>query len=237
MRRPLDMGATLDTNERAYFISDAGLKDAGATINGTPAFLFKNDPRAVNYVKLGIEPEKSKWLVCPHLSDPHSVFNYYMSSGLIIIVMGKCFCETCLDMIIIKDDLNDFLASSAPMTDQLFQENIINPLIDSNYHFIKQAGYFSEDEKTPKTWVTCSHFSTKSGLLDVYAGGGQIFIFEGYFTCQDCFDTIPTSSLVDVLYEGKSMTDEHFQEQVIDPLYTINYESLKALGHFECTLT
>jgi hypothetical protein len=33
------------------------------------------------------------------------------------------------------------------------------------------------------------------------------------------------------------MTDEHFQEQVIDPLYTINYESLKALGHFECTLT
>lgn len=231
------MGATLDTNERAYFISDVGLKDAGATINGTPAFLLKNDPTAVNYVKLGIEPEKSKWLVCPHLSDSHSVFNYYMSSGLIIIVMGKCFCETCLDMIIIKDDLNDFLASSAPMTDQLFQENIINPLIDSNYHFIKQAGYFAEDEKTPKTWVTCSHFSTKSGLLDVYAGGGQIFIFEGYFTCQDCFDTIPTCSLVDVLYEGKSMTDEHFQEQVIDPLYTINYESLKALGHFECTLT
>ena len=231
------MGAILDTNERAYFISDAGLRDVGATVNGTPAFLLKNDPLASNYVKLGTEPEKSKWLVCPHLSDPHDVFNYYMASGLIIIVMGKCFCETCLDMIIIKDDLNDFLASSAPMTDQLFQENIINPLIDSNYHFTRQAGYIAGDENSPKTWVTCSHFSSKSGLLDVYANGGQIFIFEGYFTCQDCFDMIPTYSLVDVLYEGKSMTDEHFQEQVIDPLFTINYESLKALGHFECTLT
>jgi hypothetical protein len=231
------MGAMIDTNEKAYFISDAGLKDCGATINGTPAFLLKNDPKAGNYVKLSIEPERSKWLVCPHLSDPDSVFNYYMSSGLIIIVMGKCFCETCLDMIIIKDDLNDFLDTSTPMTDHLFQEKIINPLMDSNYYFTKQAGYIAEDDQIPQTWVTCSHFSTRSGLLDVYARGGQIFIFEGYFTCQDCFDMIPSYSLVDVLYEGKSMTDEHFQEQVIDPLYTINYESLKALGHFECTLT
>ena len=231
------MGAMIDTNEKSYFISDAGLKDVGATINGTPAFLLKNEPIPENYVKLGIEAEKSKWLVCPHLSDPHSVFNYYMSSGLIIIVMGKCFCETCLDMILIKDDITDFLNSSLPMTDQLFQKNIVDPLLDSNYNFTREAGYIAENEKTPKTWVTCSHFSDKSGLLDVYAKGGQIFIFEGYFTCHDCFDKIPSNSLVDVIYEGKSMTDEHFQEEVINPLYAINYESLKALGHFECTLT
>ena len=231
------MGAMIDTNEKAYFISNPGLNDVGATINGTPAFLLKNDPIPENLVKLGIEAEKSKWLVCPHLSDPHSVFNYYMSSGLIIIVMGKCFCETCLDMILIKDDITDFLSASVPLTDHLFQKNIVDPLLDSNYNFTSQAGYLSENERSPQTWVTCSHFSTKSGLLDVYASGGQIFIFEGYFTCQDCFDKIPTYSLVDVLYEGKSMTDENFQEQVIDPLYTINYESLKALGHFECTLT
>ena len=231
------MGATIDTTERAYFISDIGLKDVGATINGTPAFLLEKNPNPENYIKLGIDAEKSKWLVCPHLSDPQRVFNYYMSSGLIIIVMGKCFCETCLDMILIKDDVNDFLNSSVPMTDRLFQENIIDPLLDSNYNFTRQAGFIAENEDTPRTWVTCSHFSDKSGLLDVYAKGGQIFIFEGYFTCQDCFDKIPTYSLVDVLYEGNSMTDESFQEQIIDPLYTINYESLKALGHFECTLT
>jgi len=231
------MGAMIDTTEKAYFISDTGLKDVGATINGTPAFLLERSPNPENYVKLGIDAEKSKWLVCPHLSEPQRVFNYYMSSGLIIIVMGKCFCESCLDMILIKDDVNDFLNSSVPMTDRLFQENFIDPLLDSNYNFTRQAGFIAENEDTPRTWVTCSHFSDQSGLLDVYASGGQIFIFEGYFTCQDCFDKIPTYSLVDVLYEGNSMTDESFQEQIIDPLYTINYESLKALGHFECTLT
>jgi hypothetical protein len=231
------MGAMQDTNEKAYFLSDAGFKNTGATINGTPAFLLKSEVSPENYVELGIEAEKSKWLVCPHLLDPHSVYSYYMSSGLITIVMGKCFCETCLDMILNKDDINDFLRSSLPMTDELFQSNIVEPLLDSNYHFTRQAGFVSADEQTPKTWITCSHFSDKSGLLDIYAGGGQIFIFEGYFTCQDCFDKIPTYSLVDVLYEGKSMTDEHFQKKVIDPLYVINYESLKALGHFGCTLT
>jgi hypothetical protein len=131
------------------------------------------------------------------------------------------------------------------VTDGLFQETIVNPMIDSNYSFTKEAGYISEFEETPKTWVACSHLSTQTGLNDVYSQGGQIFIFESYFTCQDCFDKIPTYSLVDVLYEGESMTDvlyegesmtdEYFQKQVIDPLFSINYKSLKALGHFELT--
>jgi hypothetical protein len=230
------MGATVDTNEKAYFISDTGMNDTGASVNGTPAFLLKNGPSHGSYVKLGIEEEKSSWLICPHLSDPVNVFNYYMSSGLIIIVMGKCFCETCLDMIIMNNDLSEFLSAGRPMTDDLFQKNIINPLIDSNYNFTRQVGYIAENEATPKTWVTCSHLSSKAGIMDVYANGGQIFIFESYFTCQDCFDKIPSDSLVDVLYEGVSMTDKHFQEQIIDPLFSINYESLKAMGHFELTL-
>jgi hypothetical protein len=33
------------------------------------------------------------------------------------------------------------------------------------------------------------------------------------------------------------MTDEHFQKQLIDPLFSINFESLKALGHFDCEMT
>jgi hypothetical protein len=229
------MGAMIDTNEKSFFFPDIGIKDSGATVNGTPAFLLNNDPFNGNLVKLGIDDANCSWLICPHLSNPDRVFNYYMSSGLIIIVMGKCFCETCLDMIIIKNDLSDFLKSCSPVTDGLFQETIVNPMIDSNYNFTKEAGYISEFEETPKTWVACSHLSTQTGLNDVYSQGGQIFIFESYFTCQDCFDKIPTYSLVDVLYEGESMTDEYFQKQVIDPLFSINYKSLKALGHFEFT--
>lgn len=230
------MGATIDTNEKSYFISDTGMKDTGATVNGTPAFLINNDPCRSNYVKLGIDVADCSWLTCPHLSDADSVFNYYMSSGLIIIVMGKCFCETCLDMILIKGDLSEFLEACNPMTDSAFQETLINPLIDSNYNFTKNLGYISASEQTPKTWVTCSHLSTRAGLQSVYSKGGQLFIFESYFTCQDCFDKIPTYSLVDVLYEGESMTDKRFQEQIINPLFSINYESLKALGHFEFNL-
>jgi hypothetical protein len=233
----LDMGARIDTNQKLFFLPDLGKKDKGATINGTPAFLLNNAPFNANLVKLGTDNTDCNWLICPHLSEPDRVFNYYMSSGLIIIVMGKCFCETCLDLIVIKNDLSDFVRSCSPVNDGLFQETIINPVIDSNYNFTKEAGYISEFEKTPNTWVACSHISNKAGLNDVYSQGGQIFIFESYFTCQDCFDKIPTYSLVDVLYEGESMTDERFQKQVIDPLLSINYESLKALGHFELTLT
>jgi hypothetical protein len=60
-----------------------------------------------------------------------------------------------------------------------------------------------------------------------------LFIFEGFFTCQDCFEKIPTDNLVDLLYEGESMTDTLFQNRIIDSLYAINYESLDAVGHFE----
>ena len=229
------MGAMIDSNEKSFFLPDIGIKDRGATVNGTPAFLLNDDPFYVNLVKLRIDDANCSWLICPHLSDPDRVYNYYMSSGLIMIVMGKCFCETCLDKIIIRNDVSDFLRSCSPVTDGLFQESIINPLIDSNYNFTKEAGYISEFEKTPKTWVACSHLSTQTGLNDVYSQGGQIFIFESYFTCQDCFEKIPTYSLVDVLYEGESMTDEHFQNQVINPLFSINYKSLRALGHFDFT--
>ena len=57
-------------------------------------------------------------------------------------------------------------------------------------------------------------------------------MLEGFFTCQECFQKIPTDSLVDLLYEGESMTDDFFQNRIIDSLYAINYESLDAIGHF-----
>ncbi len=228
-----EMGAVIDSKEKAYFVADIHGRQTGASVDGTPAFVLNTDQIHGNYVKLGIEHARLTWLVCPHLSEREKVFNYYMSSGLIILVMGKCFCETCLDTILIKDDLTEVLRESRPMTDKHFQNNFINPLKDSNYHFTKMVGYISENEDRPKTWVTCSHISTSDGLKEVYSTGGQLFIFESYITCHECFDKIPTESLVDVLYEGESMTDECFQSNIIDSLYTINYDSLEAIGHFD----
>jgi hypothetical protein len=117
------MGAMIDTNEKSFFFPDIGIKDSGATVNGTPAFLLNNDPFNGNLVKLGIDDANCSWLICPHLSDPDRVFNYYMS----------------LDMIIIKNDLSDFLKSCSPVTDGLFQETIVNPMIDQQLQFYQRS--------------------------------------------------------------------------------------------------
>ena len=227
------MGAVINSKEKVYFVADIHGRNNGASVDGTPAFVLNKDQIRGNYVKLAIENAKSTWLVCPHLSEREKVFNYYLSSGLIILVMGKCFCEACLDRILMKDDLTEVLRLSQPMTDKHFQENFINPLKNSNYNFTKMAGYIGDKEDRPKTWMSCSHLSTRDGLKAVYSKGGQLFIFESYVTCDECFDKIPTESLVDVLYEGESMTDERFQSNIVDSLYSINYDSLKAIGHFD----
>jgi hypothetical protein len=119
------------------------------------------------------------------------------------------------------------------MTDISFQDNFISPLIDSNFSFTKLFEQEEHLESPPKTWITCSHTATQGSLKKAYETGGQLFIFEGFFTCQDCFEKIPTDNLVDLLYEGESMTDTLFQNRIIDSLYAINYESLDAVGHFE----
>jgi hypothetical protein len=119
------------------------------------------------------------------------------------------------------------------MTDRLFQKNFINPLMDSNYHFTTTGSYNGNYNPTPKTWITCAHTATKKNLKKAYINGGSIFIFESFFTCQDCFEKIPTDSLIDLLYGGESMTDALFQKRIVDSLYAINLESLDAVGHFD----
>ncbi len=225
------MGASLNKAEKSLFIIDKPGWKNGAVAIGPPNF-SKNiiwNP-TIDLPKK--DSKKNTWLVCPHLSQPDLVYRYYMGSGLITIVLGKCFCESCLDMILSKDDLSELIGSSRPMTDRMFQENFISPLIDSNYNFTRLLGDRAEYDASPKTWITCSHTNTKDNLRKLYAGGGQILIFESFFTCHDCFEKIPTDSLVDLLQAGESMTDAFFQKNIIDPLYTINYESLDAFGHF-----
>jgi hypothetical protein len=225
------MGANLNRNEKTWFIIDKPGWVNGAIATGTPNYAhdFVLTPRIDAARK---NSHKYTWLVCPHLSEPELVYRYYLSSGLITIVLGKCFCESCLDKILSKEDLSASIGSSRPMTDKSFQEDFINPLIDSNYNFIKLSEGRSCFDAAPKTWITCAHTATHESLKKSYAAGGQLFIFEGFFTCQDCFEKIPTASIVDLLYEGESMTDAFFQTQIIDSLYDINYESLNAVGHF-----
>ena len=225
------MGANLNKSEKSLFVIDKPEWKNGAIAIGAPYFAINNAWNPIIYTPKKYS-EKNTWLVCPHLSQPNLVYRYYMASGLITIVLGKCFCESCLDMILSRDDLSELIGSSRPMTDRQFQENFISPLMDSNYNFTKLLGDAADYLTSPNTWITCSHTITQDNLKKLYAAGGQFFIFESFFTCQDCFEKIPTDSLVDLLYSGASMTDAFFQENIIDPLYTINYESLDAVGHF-----
>ena len=226
------MGAHLDKNEKSFFLIDKPEWKNGAIAAGAPGYaeylmVTPAIDAARNY------SNQYTWLVCPHLSQPDFVYRYYLASGLITMVLGKCFCEACLDKILSNEDLSELIGSCRPMTDKIFQDNFIGPLIDSNFNFTKMFEQEEDYENPPKTWITCSHTATQSSLKKAYATGGQLFIFEGFFTCQDCFEKIPTDSLVDLLYEGESMTDAFFQNRIIDSLYTINYDSLDAVGHFE----
>ena len=226
------MGANLNTTEKSAFIIDKPGWTNGAIATGRPNFaehiVFNPQMDAVSR-----DSTKYTWLVCPHLAQPDLVYRYYLASGLIAIVLGKCFCETCLDMMLSKEDLSEVIQSSRPMTDRLFQDNFISPLIDSNSDFNKIVGYGDDDDMSPKNWVSCPHTVTRDRLEMAYASGGHVFIFESFFTCQDCFDKIPADSLVDLLYEGESMNDVLFQKRIIDSLYAINHESLAAVGHFD----
>lgn len=230
------MGAILDSKGKSFFLAGNMNLIAGATAFGLPTILSCNEEAQINDSKYDLDDSRYTWLVCPHLSGSERVYEYYMSSGLIIIVLGKCFCEDCLDMILFKSDLSDLFKSSRPMTDRLLQENFVNSLIYSNSNFTNRYNYIEEDQNSRKTWICCSHLSTEEKLNDVYSNCGQIYIFENHIICQDCFNTIPENSLIDILYTGEAMTNMLFQETIVNSLYSINYEmltSIKNHGSYE----
>ena len=219
------MGDEVSTTEKLFLIPQNLNLKSGAIAVGPPILADSLAHESVKNIAKR-DPNKHTWSVCPHLSKPDKIIEYYMSSGLIVIAYGQCFCENCLDMIISQDNFSELAKSSIPMTDQLFQQNFIEPLIHSNYNFSKSIGQIGVNEEYPETWISCHHLATEHGLQKVYSNGGQICIFENYFTCQQCFNNIATDSLVDLLYNGTPMTDAIFQEKIIDPLYSINYSNL-----------
>ncbi len=226
------MGAEVTTTEKFLLVPQKPELIAGAIATGIPIFAGSIVLDSTKNIAKR-DSNKLTWAVCPHLSEPDKISKYYMSSGLIVIAYGKCFCENCLDMIISQDNFSELAKSSIPMTDKLFQQNFIDPLIHSNYNFSKSIGSIGVNEESPETWISCDHLASEHGLKEVYSTGGQICIFENYFTCQHCFDNIATDSLVDLLYNGNSMTDAIFQKNIIDSLYSINYCSLESLSRFD----
>jgi hypothetical protein len=225
------MAAQLNSAERPAFIIEKRQLKNGAVPIGVPIF---SDNPMMNWkiIPEKRDPKLTTWLVCPHLSRPEFVYRYYMASGLITIVLGKCFCEDCYDMILTRGYPSELIRVSRPMTDKLFQANFIDPLLKGNYHFSESPGHISNDPEAFKTWISCSHLATKAGLQKAYAQNGKIFIFEGYVICQNCFDMIPTASLIDLIYSGETMSAVHFQERIINTLYEINYDCLAAVGQF-----
>ena len=225
------MGAEVDKTEKSFFIIDKPELNLGAVASGIPNFtddLSRGLPQPVR----AKDSRTYTWLACPHFSEADLVYNYCLASGLITIVLGKCFCETCYDNILNTGDLAELIGSGRQMTDRQFADNIITPILESNCDCARMANSPENDTNAPNTWVSCAHLATRAGLRKVYAGGGQIYIFEDYFICQDCFNSIPAESLVDLLYAGHLMTDVFFYERIIESLYEINYESLQAVGHF-----
>ena len=225
------MGAELDKTEKAFFIFEKPELNLGAVASGISNYTDELGPDLPQPV-INKDAELYTWLACRHLSQADLVYNYCLASGLITIVLGKCFCETCYDNILQTGDLAELIGTGRPMTDRQFAENIVTPIIASNDDFAREMNSTRSDIHAPNTWVSCTHLATPNGLRKVYAGGGQIYIFEDYFICQDCFNSIPAESLVDLVYEGHLMTDVLFYERIIESLYEINYESLQAVGHF-----
>ena len=226
------MGAEVNKNEKTFFILDKPELNLGAVASGAPNYSCGPSPDRPHSAR----PKDSStytWLVCPHLSEADLVYDYFLASGLITIVLGKCFCETCYDDILKTADLSGLIGSGRPMTDRQFADNIITPIIASNCCESRMVDNPDTAAEASNIWVSCSHLASPDGLRKVYAGGGQIYIFEDYFICQDCFNNIPADSLVDLVYEGHIMTDGVLYEKIIESLYEINYESLHAVGHFD----
>ncbi len=144
------MGANLNKNENSFFILNKPGWSSGAIATGLPGYAESLMPM-VPVASADPSSAKYTWLICPHLSKPELVFQYYLASGLITVVLGKCFCESCLDRILSGTDLADLIDACRPMTDRIFQENFVSPLIDSNSSFNQLIGAEKENGNPPKT--------------------------------------------------------------------------------------
>jgi hypothetical protein len=157
-----------------------------------------------------------------------------MGSGSIMVLLGKCFCHECYEMVLSRRDLKEFMASCQHMTDQMFQENFIDPLIQINREVFRTKRKLTGEDTTQCTWIGCPHVSKEGQLESLYTGCDPVFFYEGFVTCNDCIEVVPTASLyLQTLLECEAMTDDQLQDRVIDQLYPINRTTMEAVRHYK----
>jgi hypothetical protein len=204
----------------------SGRKDSGAK-NGTVLKLLPSR-------RSRLDDRRKSWSVCSHLSHPDRLLDYYMGSGSIMVLLGKCFCHECYEMVLSRRDLKEFMASCQHMTDQMFQENFIDPLIQINREVFRTKRKLTGEDTTQWTWIGCPHVSKEGQLESLYTGCDPVFFYEGFVTCNDCIEVVPTASLyLQTLLECEAMTDDQLQDRVIDQLYPINRTTMEAVRHYK----
>ena len=180
-----------------------------------------------------LDDHRKSWSVCPHLSSPEGLFDHYMASGSIMILLGKCFCQDCCAMLSSRSDLTEFMGSCRHMTDMEFQQGFIDILFQINRDVFRTRRDYACEETTPWTWISCSHVSNEGQLEGLYTTCNPIFLHQGYATCNECKEVLPSASLyLQTLLDCEAMTDDQMQERVITPLYPINQDLLEYVGHY-----
>jgi hypothetical protein len=207
-------------------MNPSGRKDSGAK-NGTVLKLLPSR-------RSRLDDRRKSWSVCSHLSHPDRLLDYYMGSGSIMVLLGKCFCHECYEMVLSRRDLKEFMASCQHMTDLMFQENFIDPLIQINREVFRTKRKLTGEDTTQWTWIGCPHISKEGQLESLYTGCDPVFFYEGFVTCNDCIEVVPTASLyLQTLLECEAMTDDQLQDRVIDQLYPINRTTMEAVRHYK----
>jgi hypothetical protein len=180
--------------------------------------------------KINREDLVNTWSVCPHLSDPNSLFGYYAGSGSIMLLLGKCLCHECYESILARRDLTEFIDSCDHLTDRGFQQGFVQPLFQVNKAVFRARNNLFGSETSCWTWIGCPHVSRPDDLLQLYANCNPIFFHEGFITCNDCLDIVPSAGMyLKILLGCEAMTDAELQERVFKNLYSINRNIVTAV--------
>ena len=104
------------------------------------------------------------------------------------------------------------------MSDLGLQQNLIDPLIWINRKTVKA---------TRHSWACCPHVAEKGLLERLYRCCSPIFIHAGQVTCGECLDS--PAQVGPFRSDYALMDDGLFQQRIIDQLYPLNSEMLKAV--------
>jgi hypothetical protein len=188
-----------------------------------------------SFIRKGPDPDnpRGSWSVCYHLSSLEGLFDYYMASGSVLVLLGKCFCHDCYEMVLSRRDLTEFMDTCWHMTDKMLQEDLIDPLFQINREVFKIRQSYTIEEKTQWTWTCCPHVCKEGQLEELYTKCNPIFFHEGFVTCNECRQVIPSASLyLQSMLNCEAMTDAQLQQRIIDQLFPINRAALGAVGFY-----